>query len=308
MATPHRNTRHRALGGVLLPLVAVLAWLFVYEPVHLPRVPIPARSPRIMGHRGFGDRAPDNSLFATERALAEGLDGVDVDGQFTRDSVLVIYHDLSVDRLTADTGRVAAKSAAQMLALDLGPKADSAMTGAFVRTFEAFVMALKGRGMLSVELKVPGAGATGIEAAAVRILERHDAFDDVVLSSFNPLVLWRLKRADPRVQTVLIFMDTNWNPALLAEIKPGDEVTLPWPLRQEWIRRGIRKLVRPDYLSVNHEVAEATIDRLLAKGWPIFLWTPNDEPSLRRALGKRPFAVISDEPLLARALRDAPAP
>lgn len=304
MATPRRNlARVLAAAGA-----AALGWLFLYEPAYSgTRAATPPR-PLVLGHRGFGDEMPDNSLVATERALAEGLDGVDVDGQFTRDSVLVVYHDLSVDRLTNDTGRVASKSAAQMLSLDLGPKADSAMTGAFVRTFEDFVTTVQGRGLLSVELKVPRAGETGIEAAAVAVLRKHDAFDDVVLSSFNPLVLWRLKRFDPRTRTVLIFMDTNWNPQLLAEIKPGDEVPLPWPLRQEWIRRGIRKLVRPDYLSVNHEVDEATVDRLLAKGWPIFLWTPNDSARISWALAKRPFGVISDEGLLAKRLRDGMAP
>jgi glycerophosphoryl diester phosphodiesterase len=288
-----------------LLIAALIGWLVGYEPAYSGTLVPTSTRPIVLGHRGLGDAAPDNSLVATERALTLGLDGVDVDGQFTRDSVLVIYHDLSVDRLTNDTGRVASKTAAQMLALDLGPKAKIPMTGAPVRTFEDFVIATKGRGMLSVELKVPSAKASGVEEAAVAILRKHDAFDRVVLSSFNPLVLWRLKRADARVRTVLIFMDTNWNPELVKEIKKGDEVDLPWPLRQEWCRRAIRKIVKPDYLSVNHEVAESTIDRLIAKGWPIFLWTMNDDASLVRALNKRPFGLMSDEAVRAKQLRDS---
>jgi glycerophosphoryl diester phosphodiesterase len=302
MATRRRSRRTRLPALLLL---GGAAYLFGYEPRYAGSLVPPWSRTIVLGHRGLGDAAPDNSLYATEQALQLGLDGVDVDGQFTRDRVLVIYHDLSVDRLTADTGRVSGKTAAQMLALDLGPKAKVPMTGAMVRTFEDFVIATKGRGLLSVELKVPSAKASGIEAAAVAVLAKHDAFDRVVLSSFNPLVLWRLKRVDPRVRTVLIFMDTNWNPELVREIKKGDEVDLPWPLRQEWCRRAIRKVVRPDFLSVNHEVAESTIDRLLAKGWPIFLWTPNDEAGLRRALGRRPYGLMSDEVVRARQLRDS---
>ena len=154
-----------------------------------------------------------------------------------------------------------------------------------------------------VELKVPGSGRTGIEERAVEIIRKYDAQASVVLSSFNPLVLYRLKRLDPEVRTAFIFMDTNWNPELLAEIKPGDEVDLPWPLRQEWIRRAVRKVIRPDLLSINHEVDEATLDRLLAKGWPVFIWAPNDEASIRHALAKQPYGVISDEAVLALHLR-----
>jgi glycerophosphoryl diester phosphodiesterase len=125
----------------------------------------------------------------------------------------------------------------------------------------------------------------------------------VVLSSFNPLVLWRIKQIDPSIRTALIFMDTNWNPELVAEIKKGDQVNLPWPLRQEWIRRGIRKVVKPDLLSINVAVDSATTRRLIAKGWPVFLWTPDEPGEITAVLAKSPYGVISDEPVRAKELR-----
>lgn len=235
--------------------------------------------------------------------MAAGMDGVDMDGQFTRDSQLVIFHDLSVDRLTADTGRVTGKTLSEMLALDLGPKFDTAVVGAYVHTFEDFVVATQGKGILMVELKVPSAKRSGIEERAVEIIRKHGAEKSVVLSSFNPLVLWRIKRIDPGIKTAFIFMDTNWNPELVAEIKKGDEVDLPWALRQEWIRRGIRKLVKPDLLSVNVAVDTAVTRRLIAKGWPVFLWTPDEAGDIQAALNKNPYGVISNEPVRAKELR-----
>ncbi len=303
-SSPGRKLRRYILAAVALVLVTVVLYLFGYEPRYPGALVVEPPHPLVFAHRGFGDHAPDNSLYAVERALEAGMDGVDVDGQFTRDGELVIFHDLSVDRLTADTGRVANKTLQEMLALDLGPKYDTTITGAYVRTFEDFVRTVKGRGILMVELKVPGLAPTGIERRAVEIIQKHDAHEDVVLSSFNPLVLHRLKRLDPEVRTALIFMDTNWNPELIAEIKEGDLVNLPWLLRQEFIRRAIRKIVRPDMLSINHEVDEAVTDRLLDKGWPAFIWTPNDEEHIRAALAKRPHGVISDRPNLAKDLRD----
>lgn len=294
----------RLLAFLVAAIFGFAAWAFGYEPAHEGRlVHRPART-LVFAHRGFGDLAPDNSLYAVEKAMAAGMDGVDVDGQLTRDGELVIYHDLSVDRLTSATGKVRDKTAAEMLALDLGPKHDSAVVGAFVRRFEDFVVAVKGRGILMVELKVPGLKRTGIEERAVEVIRRHDAHAAVVLSSFNPFVLRRLKRLDPEVRTAFIFMDTNWNPELLGEIRPEDRVDLPWILRQEWIRRGFRKLVKPDLLSINHEVAPAVVDRLIGKGWPVFIWTIDEEAGIRAALLKHPFGIISDQPLRARQLRD----
>ena len=99
-------------------------------------------------------------------------------------------------------------------------------------------------------------------------------------------------------------MDTNWNPKLLAEIKPGDQVDLPWMVRQEFVRRALRKVIRPDLLSINQEVDHAVIDRLIAKGWPVFIWTPDEDQELRWALAQRPYGVISDRPIRAKELRD----
>jgi glycerophosphoryl diester phosphodiesterase len=275
---------------------------FGCEPSYRGTLVVPVPHPLVFAHRGFGDQGPDNSLLAVQQALAVNLDGVDVDGQLTRDGELVVFHDLSVDRLTSGTGRVSDKTLKEMLALDLGPKFQAGMTGANVHTFEDFVRAVKGRGTLMVELKVPGLAPTGIEERAVRIIQKYDAHLSVVLSSFNPLVLYRVKRLDPFVRTAFIFMDTNWNPELRAEIKEGDLVNLPWVLRQEFIRRALRKVVKPDLLSINHQVNQRVIDRLIAKGWPVFIWTPDNEVDIRSALRKNPYGVISDRPLLARQL------
>jgi glycerophosphoryl diester phosphodiesterase len=293
--------RH-VFGAVALVLALVVIYLFSYEPAYRGSLVIRPPRPLVFAHRGFGDHGPDNSLYAVEHALAAGMDGVDVDGQLTRDGELVIFHDLSVDRLTSGSGRVRDKTLKEMLALDLGPKYDSATQGAYVRTFEDFVRAVKGRGILMVELKVPGLAPTGIEQRAVEVIRKYDAHRSIVLSSFNPLVLYRVKRLDPLVRTALIFMDTNWNPELRAEIRKGDLVDLPWPLRQEFIRRALRKIIRPDLLSINHEVDESVVHRLIAKGWPAFIWTPDDEADIRQALSKRPYGVISDQPIRAKRL------
>jgi glycerophosphoryl diester phosphodiesterase len=305
-ADPARRTLRRRL--LLLVLVLLLAlgagYLFWYEPAYSGTLVARPPRPLVFAHRGFGEHAPDNSLYAVQRALEADLDGVDVDGQLTRDGELVIFHDLSVDRLTSGTGRVREKSLAEMLVLDLGPKHDPPVRGAYVRPFEDFVRAVKGRGILMVELKVSGLAPTGIERRAVEIIQRNGAHADVVLSSFNPLVVYRLKRLDPEVRTAFILMDTNWNPELLAEIRPEDRVDLPWPLRQEFIRRAVRKIVRPDLLSIDRAVDEKVIDRLLAKGWPALIWTPDEEGDLRHALSKRPYGVISDQPIVAQRIRD----
>lgn len=288
---------------ILIVLLVLAVYLFFYEPKYKGPINNPEGT-LIISHRGFGNHAPDNSLTAAKMSLERGLDGIDVDGQLTSDGELVIFHDLSLGRLTNGTGKVSDKTLEELLKLDLGPKFNDSFKGSYVATFEDFLATVNGTAVYMVELKVATAGKTGIEKKAVEIIQKHKAHEWVHLSSFNPLVLYRLERLDPKINTVLIFMDTNWNEELLAEIEEEVRVDLPWFLRQEPIRRVIRKIIKPDLLSVNYRVNEKTINTLLENGWPIYLWAPNNETDINWALNKKPLGVITDEPLLGKDLRD----
>ncbi len=293
----------KILGVCLVVILGIISFFCLYEPHYNGLIKIPTQT-LVFSHRGFGDYAPDNSLIAAETAIKNGLDGVDMDAQLTSDKEIVIFHDLSVDRLTTDTGRVSAKTLKEMESLDQGIKFGKGFKDVFVKTFEDYVKNIANDGILMVELKVTGTEKTGIEERAAEIIKKYNAYDKVYLSSFNPIVLYRLKKIDPKIHTVFIFMDTNWNAELLKEIKPGDEVNLPWFLRNEFTRRLIRNIIKPDALSVNNEVDEHTINTLIANGYPIFLWTVDSEDRIHWALDKKPYGIISNEPLLAKKLRD----
>lgn len=292
----------RRLLLVALALILVAgAYAFVYDPAYDGPVR-PVKTPLVFSHRGFGDHGPDNSLVAALNGIAAGADGVDVDAQLTKDGKIVIFHDLRLDRLTSADGRVADYTLAQMEKLDLAPKYrrgadDPTYRHAYVASFEDFVREVTPKAILMVELKVTGKEDTGIEREAIRIIKRYDAFDRVYLSSFNPLVIRRLEKIDRRVLSVFIFMDTNWNAELLAEMRPEDVVDLPWFLRHEWSRRGLRKVLKPDMLSVNIEVAAKTRQHLIAKGWPVMLWAPDSSKAIAHALAQQPYGVISDNPV-----------
>lgn len=290
--------------SILVLFILFLVYLFLYEPHYSGQIEIPKKT-LIISHRGFGSHAPDNSLAGAKLALANNLDGIDVDGQMTSDGELVIFHDLSLDRLTNSTGRVSNRTLAELKRLDLGQKFNESFNGSYVAAFEDFLATVNGSAIFMVELKVPGAGKTGIEERAVETIQKYNAYDWVYLSSFNPIVLYRLEKLDPKINTVFIFMDTNWNEELLAEITiKEDIVDLPWFLRKEPIRKAIRKIIKPDLLSVNHRVDENTIKTLLDKNYPIFLWSPNNESDIEYNLNKKPYGVITDEPLLGKWLRE----
>lgn len=293
----------KLLFSVFALIFGVILYLFYYEPRYTGQI---SNTDKILvfAHRGFGNHAPDNSLIGAKLALDNQLDGVDVDAQFSLDREIVIFHDVSVERFTTGTGRVDDKTVKDLKAYDLAVKFGGGFSNVPIETFEEFVRAVVPRGLLMVELKVPGTGDSGIERRINEIIAKYDAYESIYVSSFNPFVLHRLKRTNSRIRTVFIFQDTGWDPKRVAETKHEDRVSIPWFLRSETPRVAIRKFIRPDALSINYRVDEATIDKLLAIGYPIFLWPVNDEQSIRWSLRKRLYALVTDEPLLAYELRE----
>ena len=58
----------------------------------------------VIAHRGASGEEQENTLPAFERAIELGADYVEFDVQAASDGGLVVFHDLTLDRLTADRG------------------------------------------------------------------------------------------------------------------------------------------------------------------------------------------------------------
>jgi len=54
----------------------------------------------VVGHRGAGAYAPENTLESYRLAIAQGAEYVEQDLQITRDGVLVCCHDESLERIS----------------------------------------------------------------------------------------------------------------------------------------------------------------------------------------------------------------
>jgi glycerophosphoryl diester phosphodiesterase len=76
--------------------------------------------PLVIGHRGSSGEAPENTLPAFARALAQGAAILETDVHATRDGVVVVYHDERVERTTDGAGAIAELDFAALRALDAG--------------------------------------------------------------------------------------------------------------------------------------------------------------------------------------------
>lgn len=74
----------------------------------------------VAAHRGDSANYPENTMAAFRAAIAAGVDMIETDVRMTKDGVLVLIHDRTVDRTTDDSGCVKDMTFAELRALNAG--------------------------------------------------------------------------------------------------------------------------------------------------------------------------------------------
>ena len=157
----------------------------------------------IIGHRGASAEAPENTLYAFNLALEQGADGVELDVQLSHDGELIVFHDGTVDRLTAGTGRVDDLTLAELQSLQLPEEQRIPTLDEVFETFGA-------RPLYNVEIKVMKEGNLGVETAVADRIQAHHLENRVIVSSFSLLSVHRARRALPAATPVALLWYKNW--------------------------------------------------------------------------------------------------
>jgi glycerophosphoryl diester phosphodiesterase len=225
---------------------------------------------RIGGHRGDPENAHENTLAAFVAGLEAGVDYLETDVQRTRDGVLVLLHDDTVDRTTDGTGRIADLDIHDVHALDAGG-------GQRILTVEEFLEWIHElNAPAELDVKAPGIGAD-----LARLVAASPARPLVSLCSAIAGELAAAKEVLPDLPCFLILEERP--PDVVAAVRAcgADGADLPW----EWLD-------------------DALVRRMRESAVAIMGSTASDERSLRELLRVGADFVDSDRPRLALAVRD----
>ena len=76
--------------------------------------------PKIIGHRGVKDLAPENTLESIIEAFHVGLKWIEVDVKISKDNIPFLLHDDDFDRTTNETGIASSYNYSKIKKLDAG--------------------------------------------------------------------------------------------------------------------------------------------------------------------------------------------
>ena len=250
--------------------------------------------PLIYAHRGGAALRPENTLEAFDHGLSLGADGLELDVHFSRDAVVVVHHDDTLDRTTGARGPIASYTADELARVDAGYW--------FRPAGSADEYPYRGRGLgvpalrtvlqryrhtrFIIELKL---NDPELALRTIDEIRAADAIERVALGSFGRRVLQAARKYDPHIATGAAREETRW--ALYRS-------WVGWPLGQTRYREfqvpersGLTTIVTPRFVAHAHRA-----------GVPVKVWTVNDPADMRRFVVWGADALISDRPDLAVAI------
>lgn len=104
----------------------------------------------VVAHRGDWRNAPENSVWAIKKAIEAGVDMAEIDLKMTKDSVLILLHDRTIDRTTTGKGKPSDFTIAELKELYLRDGAGHP-TRMRIPTLEEILILSKGKIFLNLD-------------------------------------------------------------------------------------------------------------------------------------------------------------
>ncbi|KZC14714.1 PREDICTED: glycerophosphodiester phosphodiesterase 1 [Dufourea novaeangliae] len=160
---------------------------------------------RVVAHRGGAYDCPENSLTAFRNSKDKGCKGVELDLHLTKDDVPIVFHDTTIDRITGKSGIIKDMTWDQLKELDIThshPLKEKFVDGEKIPSFDDVLeVCLKNEQRIIIDVK-----ETRVEVVQV-ILDTYRKYPKLfqrgIVSSFNPIIIYMLRRKEPRIVSSL---------------------------------------------------------------------------------------------------------
>jgi glycerophosphoryl diester phosphodiesterase len=234
----------------------------------------------VFAHRGGAALRPENTLLAFDHGMSLGADGLELDVHLSRDGVVVVHHDPTLDRTTSGRGPLAALTAGELARLDAGYHFEGFRGLAGGVPALADVLQRYRSALFIIELKV---NEPILAHKTIDVVRAANALDRVAVGSFGTRVLRAARAYEPRIVTGASREETR-----LALYRSW----VRWPVRrppndafQVPEQSGSTRVVSPRFVRYAHEAGVA-----------VQVWTVDETADMERLLDWGVDGLISDRP------------
>jgi len=235
-----------------------------------------AKRTLVIGHRGYPQFAPENTIPSWKLAIEAGADMAELDYYHSKDGQLVVMHDGTLDRTTDATNRwggkkisVASKTAAELQTLDAGSWFEKQFAGTKLPTLIEALDFIQGNGGVTLIERKEGDAAT-----CVKMLREKKLINQVIVQAFD----WQYLKAFHEIEPHQI-LGALGPPNVLTDGTPrGDRAK---PLSAAWIEELVKCGAHAAVW--NDQVSKQAVDLAHQRGLKVWVYTIND-PALANKL------------------------
>ena len=172
-------------------------------------IPSPIIAPegfRVIAHRGASALAPENTMAAFRFAQELGVREVELDVQLSRDGVLLVCHDRSLERYGHPGIALSSVDATHLESLDMGSWFAPEFAQERMIRLEDLLQQFGDDFTYHVEIKEP---MPGIERATIQTIERLGLREACFVTSFHAACLQQVRELCPEMRTGWLVRETG---------------------------------------------------------------------------------------------------
>lgn len=256
-----------------------------------------AIKPLIIAHRGASAQAPENTLAAFRRALADGAEGIEMDVRLARDSVPVVFHDATLRRTALREGRLSDFTSAELSKIPVGAwfnlkfpyRARADYLNVTIPTLAEFFDLMSSNDLpIYVELKCEHYNHRRLAQAVAAEIKIFNLQNRVIIKSFNHEAASEVKRLIPEIKTAALFA-----PRPMRVLNPSNALVLP------------ALHLDAEEISLHFSLAtERAVQKARDADLKTVIWTANNSAWVRRALRLGIYGIITNNPARLLAKRN----
>jgi glycerophosphoryl diester phosphodiesterase len=158
-----------------------------------------------LAHRGASEYAPENTFAAFYLGLEQGANGIETDIKRTKDGVLILFHDDTLDRTTNGKGYVGDYTYEELMQLDAGKHKSDIYKWEKLVSFEDFLKYFGTKDLhFAIELK-----DSFVEQDTLALIKKYGVENKVTITSFNFDNLIRTRELDKNIKIGYLIGEIN---------------------------------------------------------------------------------------------------
>ncbi|RLD71278.1 MAG: hypothetical protein DRJ10_19580, partial [Bacteroidetes bacterium] len=226
---------------------------------------------------------PENTLASVRKAIDLKVDMVEIDVQMSKDGIVIVLHDRTLDRTTDGKGEVKVMNFAEINKFNAGTSCKGFSLNEPIPSLEEVIQLVAGKVELLIEVKDGNSIYPDIEKKIIDLIKKYNGQKWCIVQSFRDDVLFRVHNLDSNIRLhKLLVWKFKWLP-------------IQYDTKLSWFSFSKYKFVEsfnvyykklnPDFVSKVHR-----------EGKKIFVWTVNNPEDIKRMKVAGVDGIISDFP------------